>query len=247
MALGDNVVGWAKGLLRPQVHRYFRWREAPRARDVSYGLDRLDRSLERWLDFDGGVFIEAGANDGVTCNNTLYFERHRGWTGLLIEPIPELADRCVRNRGSSTGVALCALGGPAEAGRIVPLTFCNLMSVVGGAVGDAAAEEAYVRLGQEAQQVLKPEPYTVYSPILTLSSLIDRFGLSRVDLLVLDVEGYERQALAGLDLSRHRPRFILVEALWHEAEIRALLEKDYDFIEELGRKDLLFRAKGERA
>ena len=243
MASSADVVGWAKDLIRPQAHRYYRWRNRPNARDPSYALDRLDRKLERWLDFDGGVFIEAGANDGVAVSNTLYFERHRGWTGLLVEPIPELADRCVRNRGTSTGVALCALGGPAEAGRLVPMTYCNLMSIVQGAIGEASEDQAYVRLGQDAQATLQVQPYTTYAAVLTLSSLIDRFGLPRVDLLVLDVEGFERQALAGLDLARHRPRFILVEALFHEAEIRAMLENCYDFVEDLGRKDLLFRAR----
>jgi hypothetical protein len=75
--------------------------------------------------------------------------------------------------------------------------------------------------------------------------LIDRYQLPRIDLLVLDVEGFERQALSGLDLNRHRPKYILVEALFHESEIRTLLGQHYDFVAELGRKDLLFCARGQ--
>ena len=37
-----------------------------------------------------GFFIEAGAADGEWFSNTLYFERHHGWTGLLVEPNPDL-------------------------------------------------------------------------------------------------------------------------------------------------------------
>lgn len=232
-----------KALLRPHARRFMRWRDAPTAKTASYGLDRLDRTLERWLDMDGGVFIEAGANDGVFASNTLYFERHRGWSGLLVEPIPELAERCLRNRAPRTGVALCALGGPEEAGRIVPLTYCNLMSVVRGAFADPAEEREYIRLGREAQPDMVEDTYEVFAAIRTLSSLIDAFGLRRVDLLVLDVEGFERQALRGLDLARHRPRFILVEAVFHEVEIRNWLSTHYDFVAELGHKDLLFRAR----
>ena len=33
-----------------------------------------------------GVFVEAGAVDGVTNSNTLFFERYLGWSGLLVEP-----------------------------------------------------------------------------------------------------------------------------------------------------------------
>ena len=35
-----------------------------------------------------GFFIEAGALDGESYSNSLFFERERKWTGLLIEPIP---------------------------------------------------------------------------------------------------------------------------------------------------------------
>ena len=36
-----------------------------------------------------GVFVEAGAYDGETWSNTLYLERFKNWTGLLIEPSTE--------------------------------------------------------------------------------------------------------------------------------------------------------------
>ena len=36
----------------------------------------------------GGFFIECGALDGETRSNTLFFERFRNWTGLLIEADP---------------------------------------------------------------------------------------------------------------------------------------------------------------
>ena len=37
----------------------------------------------------GNFFIEAGANDGETISNTVFFELKRNWTGILIEPNPE--------------------------------------------------------------------------------------------------------------------------------------------------------------
>jgi hypothetical protein len=35
-----------------------------------------------------GVFIESGAADGEYLSNTLWLERARNWTGLLVEPSP---------------------------------------------------------------------------------------------------------------------------------------------------------------
>src|ERR1700720_2205343 len=49
----------------------------------------------------GGVFFEAGANDGLLFSNTAYLERYCGWKGLLVEAIPHKFVECVRNRPNS--------------------------------------------------------------------------------------------------------------------------------------------------
>src|SRR5262249_56743026 len=35
-----------------------------------------------------GYFVDIGAYDGVTFSNSLFFERHLGWQGVCIEPLP---------------------------------------------------------------------------------------------------------------------------------------------------------------
>lgn len=37
-------------------------------------------------DKEGGFFVEVGACDGFRLSNTLFFERHRNWRGILSEP-----------------------------------------------------------------------------------------------------------------------------------------------------------------
>ena len=41
---------------------------------------------------NSGFFVEAGAWDGVYLSNTLFLERQRNWTGILIEPNNEAFD-----------------------------------------------------------------------------------------------------------------------------------------------------------
>ena len=36
-----------------------------------------------------GFFVEAGAYDGYTLSNSLFFELYRGWKGLLVEANPD--------------------------------------------------------------------------------------------------------------------------------------------------------------
>ena len=38
----------------------------------------------------GGFFVECGGFDGETSSNSLFFEKDRNWTGLLIEADPGL-------------------------------------------------------------------------------------------------------------------------------------------------------------
>jgi hypothetical protein len=36
--------------------------------------------------FHNGTYVEMGAADGKSVSNTIFFERHLGWSGVLIEP-----------------------------------------------------------------------------------------------------------------------------------------------------------------
>lgn len=51
----------------------------------------------------GGFFIEAGAYNGYSISNSLYFELRYNWTGLLVEPNPnEFAKMAKLNRKAWT-------------------------------------------------------------------------------------------------------------------------------------------------
>lgn len=235
------------GLLHTVLLSYDRWRRRAYelARNPRYSrpaLDGLDRKLERHLDFDGGFFVEAGAHDGYSQSNTYYLERFRGWSGVLVEGIPELAARCRANRPRAT-VVEAALVADARPGDKVTMHFGGLMSAVTGSLGSTAETEAHVRRGLAVQELRAT--YEVNVPARTLSQVLDEAALGReVDLLSLDVEGMEAAVLRGLDLRRHAPRFICVEVR-NRAEIASLLAERYRLLEVLvdhgDRADLLFQ------
>ena len=206
---------------------------------MGYGaLDQLDRKLVPYLNFKRGFFIEAGAHDGLNQSNTLYFEKRRGWTGLLVEPIPELAQRCRQNRPHAI-VENCALVPLSLEGSQVLMRFCGLMSVVQGSMKSLEEELTHVRTGCDLQKL---EPYEITVPARALSSLLDDHGIREVDFLSLDVEGGELHALQGIDFTRHRPRFMLIEARYRQ-EIEDFLEPYYTRVAALTERDLLFQAR----
>jgi FkbM family methyltransferase len=217
---------------------------APRYRqphERGFGLDSLDLRIAMHVKRSGGFFVEAGANDGITQSNTLFFARYRGWRGLLVEPVPELARRCRAHRPDSV-VEQVALVGPDHPGPTATMRYANLMSLVQGARGSDAADREHVARGEELQGV---ESYELEVPARTLSAVLDVHGVRDVDLLCLDLEGFEPAALAGLDLARHRPAWILVE-VWDRPAVDRLLEGAYDVAAVLSERDVLYRRRGRR-
>ena len=52
-----------------------------------FSQEHQDEWVDKYLkQKTNGIFLEVGAVDGVSLSNTLFFERERNWTGILIEP-----------------------------------------------------------------------------------------------------------------------------------------------------------------
>lgn len=191
-------------------------------------LNGLDRKIEALLPQRGGWFVEAGAYDGFQQSNTYYFARLKGWRGVLIEPLPQLAERCRKRRKEST-VVVCALGAPEDAGHSVRLRHAGLMTMVCGALADDSTEQARASQGLRGQG-LPPMEQFVDAPVRTLTDVLAETATPPdFDLLSLDVEGSEVSALRGLDLTRFLPRAICVEVRHENLEaVQSLLGDRYE-------------------
>lgn len=204
-------------------------------------INGIDELLWAHTGFEGGTFLEAGAHDGTTYSCTYWLERFKGWRGVLVEPVAEQAARARRARPVSQ-VVHGALVDPARAGSRVELVALDLVSTVAGAFGDPLREARHVGEGTRTQPVA---PSAQVAPGVTLSGVLDRAGVERLDLLCLDVEGSEVPALQGLDLTRHRPGLVLVEVLddADHGAIAGLLGSSYEDLGRVTPQDHLFRLR----
>ena len=202
-------------------------------------LYEMDRKLEKYLPHRQGFFIEAGANNGFSQSNTYYFEQLRGWTGVLVEGIPELYERCVLERPKSK-VFNCALVDNEFTDSHITMKYANLMSIVEGAMKSKDADENHINRGRKAQQNLAT--YEIQVPVRTLTSILDECKVEKIDLFSLDVEGFELNVLKGLDFNKYRPNYMLIEARFKE-EIDEYISDLYIQVDRFSIHDFLYRCR----
>jgi FkbM family methyltransferase len=194
------------------------------------GVDGIDVKLQRYLP-ETGTFLEAGANDGYTWSNTYYLERFKGWRGVLVEGIPALSEECRRLRSRSI-VHNCALVEPDFPHDRVTMTYSDLRSLITGSEPE-----------MERRALEEDETYEVEVPARTLDDVLMDSGIGQIDLVSLDLEGFEAPALRGLDLDRHRPSWLLVEVAGGGGRpaVEQVIGDRYEAIEELTAGDVLYK------
>jgi FkbM family methyltransferase len=164
-----------------------------------------------------GYFVEVGANHPTKGSQTWHLEQV-GWTGVLVEPQPDLAAFLVTARKAKVFAVACT--SPDRAGRSLPLHVDGALS---GLDRDRMAP------GARTTRVISV-------PTRTLDDILrEATAPVPIDLLSVDVEGHETEALQGFDFGAWRPRLIVVED--HVASLathRFLTRRGYRLIRRLG-------------
>jgi FkbM family methyltransferase len=175
-----------------------------------------------------GIYIEAGANDGITYSNTKLLEYEMGWSGILIEPSIVAFKKLILNRPNNININ-CALVAFSYLKNEIKGNFNNgsLMSKVSSKFNFHHFVPFILR-----KILSKINHLEVNVNAQTLQSILDKNNIIEVDFFSLDVEGYEVEVLEGLNLSILKPKAILVEVrfemLYNLCEI--LLKNGYQLM-----------------
>ena len=203
-------------------------------------VNGLDQKLEQYVDYDLGFYVELGANDGVTQSNSLYFDRHRHWHGVLVEPSPHNFLKCRKRRGRTNRIYCAACVSFDYADEFVRMAYSNLMSTSLSLATDIADTRRHAK---EGSVFLEPgeEVFEFGALARTLNSLLADAGAPRtIDFLSLDVEGAELEVLKGVDHQEYRFKFILVECR-DLARMTEFLERhNYRQVDRFSEHDYLF-------
>ena len=153
-----------------------------------WGQDRYVANYLRTLGGPPGIYIELGANDGLTHSNTAYFEQILSRQGLCIEPTNANYKRLVVNRPTCKSV----YGGVHNACPGATREFTTFDAPDSGMSGwtDTFAFGSKALAGYEkGGWTLTKEQVPCYA----MSTLLDENGFksSPIDYLSLDTEGSE--------------------------------------------------------
>ncbi len=158
-------------------------------------------------------FFEAGANDGLTQNNTIDLEP-LGWQGLLVEPSPKAYQKLSKNRPNSW-LFNCAIGENKD--MFITGNFAE-GALTGSCKSDAkrntmtsSLRNIYSFLRHVIQFGSTPKrEQLIKVPMNTISDLISQCGANRIDIMIIDLEGFELAALKGM-IEGPLPRILIVE------------------------------------
>jgi len=141
--------------------------------------------------------MDIGAHDGVTFNNTLYFEKTNQWTGYNVEPIPTVYEKLKANRPSCVNVnyAVASTDGTAE-------FFCNsgYTEMLSGLKEHFDAR--HLDRLQKENQLMGSTTEVLTVPTKRIETICDEHHITHIHYLSIDVEGAEFDVIQSIPFDK---------------------------------------------
>src|SRR5690606_3701173 len=161
------------------------------------------------------------------------FIKRDKWNGILLEPQKYVYDRFlsrIYRKHNNVTVLNAALGNDNGEASIYKIGFSNERWATGLTTFDRstlekAFESGHVKRKCEKDGTVIPEDLSTHIveekvTIISPASLMERYNVKRIDLLMIDTEGFDFEVIKMFDISKSRPGLIIFE---HSH----LSEKDY--------------------
>lgn len=206
---------------------------------------------DKWLNehifhnMENGTFLDVGAHDGVTINNTYFFEKELGWTGLLVEPIPSVFKKLKTNRTSAV-LQACAWTKKNQKKFKIIEGYSEMLS----GLTDQYTPEHKERVKNEVKN-MKQKTYEIDVDCFDINDILSGknggIDLCKLDLLSIDTEGSEEVIIQHIDFAKFDISVIVMENNYDHEPIRKFLRsKGYRYVKRLEIDDIFVKKRGIR-
>lgn len=176
-----------------------RWR-------VNY--EEIERRIRKHAENEKNFFfIQIGANDGVMMDPIHDKILEYGWKGILVEPLPTRFHELVSNYEGVPGLVFENFAISDREGQGTLYT-----------VKDEAIDEDWQRglatFTPASNEMKDIDPAHILEMTVsceTMTRLIDKYEVERIDLLQVDTEGYDYEIIKMIDWERAKPKIICYE------------------------------------
>ena len=168
----------------------------------------------------GSAFVvQVGANDGRMADPVYSIAKRDGWRGLLIEPHPAYFAKLHKRYKRRDGFVLLQIG-ISDAEGVLPLHHLDNARmdvfprwVHGSASVDAKRVVRQVKLACRKLGLDYDDSMVTATevPMRRLDAVLAEQGITKADVIVIDVEGHELAVMASADLQSLGLRGMLVE------------------------------------
>ena len=164
-----------------------------------YSQDNQDSFLEYnvFKGFKNGIFMDIGAHDGVSLNNTLYFEQTNKWTGINIEPIKSIYDKLVINRPNCINIncAICNNDGVAE-------FICNTgyTEMISGLKN--SFDKRHLNRLENENNTFGSTTEIINVNTKKFESICNEYNINHIHYLSIDVEGAEFDVIKSINYDK---------------------------------------------
>ncbi|MCH2156751.1 MAG: FkbM family methyltransferase [Opitutales bacterium] len=147
-------------------------------------------------------FVQIGANDGIHADHLAPFLSRNDFIGWMIEPNPLAYRQLEINRGDDSRFRIHKVG-ISDSPGILSLYFHD------DDLGMASFDLSHVRKHLPPHQ--HPEIVSTTVPLVTFSEFVGQQSIHRLNLLLIDTEGYDGKILKSIDFSETEVDVIIFE------------------------------------
>lgn len=189
-----------------------------------YGQDKyINETLLK--NKDTGVFIDIGANDGVSLSNTWFFEKKLKWSGIAIEPLPNTFKKLEFNR-SCTLINACISDTDGEVRFMVAEMLSGIIDKY---------DPRHIKRIKKRAKKFDDTIATIIVSSYKLPTLLKDTSFNKIDYMSIDTEGGELEILKNIDLIKTPVEIISVENNYYDTKFRYYMDSiGYDLVAIIG-------------